>query len=83
MMVSYWEEKVKSIILFTMAVCALFFAGGINKGREDFLALNHPAFASYIQTMLAFLFIHIVSILHNIFVEFIISKGFKGYIGMI
>ena len=50
-------------ILFTMTVCALIFAGGIRKGREYFLVLNHPAFASYIHIMLTLLFIHIVSIL--------------------
>ena len=70
-------------ILFTMTVCALIFAGGIRKGREYFLVLNHPAFASYIHTMVVFLFIHIVSILHYTFVEFMISKCFKGYIVMI
>ena len=70
-------------ILFTMTVCALIFAGGIRKGREYFLVLNHPAFASYIHTMVVFLFIHIVSILQYTFVEFIISKVFRGYIVMI
>ena len=66
-----------------MTVCALIFAGGIRKGREYFLMLNHPAFASYIHTMVVFLFIHIVSILQYTFIKFIISKCFKGYIVMI
>ena len=70
-------------ILFTMTVCALIFAGGIRKGREYFLVLNHPALASYIHTMLILLFIHMISILQYTFVEFIISKGFKGHIVMI
>ena len=74
-----------SFILFTMTVCALIFSGGIRKGREYFLVLNHPAFASYMHTMVVFLLIHIVSILQYTFVEFMISKdyGFKGYIVMI
>ena len=63
-----------------MTVCALYFAVGIHKGREYLLVLNHPAFASYIHTMLTLLFIHIGSILQYTSVEFIIQKDFRGYI---